>query len=231
MISALSIVVPCLNEAAAIASTLARLQPMRQRGVEIVVVDGGSSDDTPGLAAPFADRVVTAIRGRASQMNAGAAAARGSVLLFLHADCKLPADADRHINNGLAASGRRWGRFDVAFEGHNPCMRVVAFMMNHRSRLTGIATGDQGIFIERDLFLAHGGFPVIPLMEDIALCGRLKANPPLCLPDRIMTSARRWEQRGILRTIWLMWRLRSAYYFGADPAKLASRYDSVRQRN
>ena len=231
MISPLSIVLPCLNEGAGIAATLTALNPLRERGVEVVVVDGGSSDDTPARAAPLADRVITAPRGRASQMNAGADAARGSVLLFLHADCRIPADADRLVIDGLAASVRRWGRFDVAFDGDHPCMRVVACMMNWRSRLTGIATGDQGIFIERALFLAQGGFPVIPLMEDIALCTRLKVlDPPLCLSSRITTSARRWEQRGIFRTILLMWRLRAAYRLGVDPAKLALRYDSVRQR-
>lgn len=231
MSTTLSIVMPCLNEAAGIAATLERLQPLRARGVEVVVVDGGSSDDTMRLATPLADRAIAATRGRAWQMNAGAVVARGGVLLFLHADCRLPAHADHLIIDGLAASGRRWGRFDVAFAGDQPRMRVVACTMNLRSRLTGVATGDQGIFVARELFLAHDGFPLIALMEDVALSKRLKMqHTPLCLTERITTSARRWEQRGVLRTILLMWRLRFAYFAGVDPAKLASRYDSVRSR-
>jgi rSAM/selenodomain-associated transferase 2 len=225
----LSIIVPCLNEAAGIARTLEDLRPLRERGVEVIVVDGGSSDHTLPLAAPLADRAMVAIRGRAAQMNAGAAAARGGVLLFLHADCRLPANADQLIVDGIAKSAKRWGRFDVAFDSALPSMRVVACLMNWRSRLTGIATGDQGMFVTRELFLAHGGFADIPLMEDVALSKRLrKSGPPLCLTARITTSARRWEERGVLHTILLMWRLRFAYFAGVDPAKLAVRYDSVR---
>jgi rSAM/selenodomain-associated transferase 2 len=228
----LSIVMPCLNEAAGIAATLAPLQPLRGRGIEVVVVDGGSSDDTMRLAKPLADRAIVATRGRASQMNAGAAIARGDVLLFLHADCRLPASADHLIIDGLATGAKQWGRFDIAFDGAQPCMRAVAQMMNWRSRLTGIATGDQGIFVTRGLFLAHNGFPDIPLMEDVALSKRLKMqNPPLCLTERITASARRWEEHGVLRTILLMWRLRFAYFVGADPAKLALRYASVHRRD
>ena len=232
MSPALSIVMPCLNEAAGIAATLTRLQPLRARGIEVVVVDGGSSDDTLRLATPLADRAIVAPRGRASQMNAGAAIARGGALLFLHADCTLPAGADRLIIDGLAAGAKHWGRFDVAFDGAHACMRTVACMMNWRSRLTGIATGDQGIFVKRDLFLAHHGFPDIALMEDLALSKRLRIHSaPLCLAERITPSARRWEERGVARTILLMWRLRLQYFFGVDPAKLALRYDSVRSRN
>jgi rSAM/selenodomain-associated transferase 2 len=232
MSAALSIVMPCLNEAAGIAAALGDLQPLRERGVEVVVVDGGSSDDTMRLAKPLADRAIVAPRGRASQMNAGAAIARGCVLLFLHADCRLPASADHLIFDGLAASAKHWGRFDVAFDGAQPFMRAVACMMNWRSRLTGVATGDQGIFVSRELFSAHNGFPDIPLMEDIALSKRLNIqNPPLCLSKRIRVSPRRWEERGLLRTVILMWRLRFAYFVGVDPAKLALHYDSVRHRN
>ena len=228
----LSIVIPCLNEAAGIAAVLARLQPMRERGAEVIGVDGGSSDASAQLAAPFADRVVEAPRGRAAQMNAGAAHAGGDMLLFLHADCLLPAGADILIQDGLAASGKDWGRFDVALDGAHALLRTVAAMMNVRSRLTGIATGDQGLFMRRRLFAAVNGFPPIALMEDIAMSKELKAHgAPLCLNARIIASARRWEERGVLRTIALMWRLRVAYCLGADPARLALRYDAARGRD
>jgi rSAM/selenodomain-associated transferase 2 len=227
--AALSIIIPCLNEAGGIVAALARLQPLRRRGVEVIVVDGGSSDGSVALAATHADRVLAASRGRASQMNAGAAVARGPVLLFLHADCALPADGDRLILDGLQAGGKRWGRFDVSLAGAHPLLGLIAFMMNWRSRLTGIATGDQGIFVTRRLFADAGGFPAIPLMEDIALSKILKSQgAQLCLGARITASGRRWDERGALRTILLMWRLRLAYFLGADPANLALRYDEFR---
>ena len=229
MTPALSIIIPCFNEAAGIQAALERLQPLRARGTEVIAVDGGSSDGSAALAAPLADRVLTAPRGRAAQMNAGAAAARGAVMLFLHADCTLPASADRLIGDGLAASGKLWGRFDVDLDSTRPLLKMVARMMNVRSRWSGIATGDQGIFMTRALFAGIGGFPMIPLMEDIELSKRAKTRAaPLCLRERIVTSARRWEQHGVLRTIALMWRLRLAYFLGADPARLASRYADVR---
>jgi rSAM/selenodomain-associated transferase 2 len=222
----LSIIVPCLNEADGIAATLGALAPVRARGAEVIVVDGGSQDATVARAAPLADAVISAKRGRASQMNAGAARARGEILLFLHADTLLPEAADSLVIDGLQRSRRGWGRFDVAFSGRNPLLRVVAALMNARSRWTGIATGDQAIFVTRSLFTAAGGYPDIPLMEDLALSGRLKHfGPPLCLRHRLTTSGRRWEKRGVLRTTLLMWRLRLAYRLGADPRKLAVRYD------
>ena len=228
----LSIIVPCLNEAAGIVAALDRLQPLRARGAEVVVVDGESTDGSVALAAPLADRILAAPRGRASQMNAGATVARGPVLLFLHADCALPADAERLIVDGLAASGKRWGRFDVRLAGAHPLLKIVAFMMNWRSRLTGIATGDQGLFMTRGLFADAGGFPAIPLMEDIALSKSLKTfGAPLCLRARITASGRRWERHGVARTMLLMWRLRFAYFRGAEPADLAVRYDSAHCRD
>ena len=228
----LSVVIPCLNEAGGIVAALERLQPLRRRGVEVIVVDGGSSDGSVALAAPLADRVLSAPHGRASQMNAGAAVARGGVLLFLHADCTLPADGDRLIVDGLQAGGKHWGRFDVSLDGAHPLLGLIAFMMNWRSRLTGIATGDQGLFVTRGLFAGAGGFPAIPLMEDIALSKILKSqSAPLCLRARITASGRRWNERGVLRTIVLMWRLRLAYFLGAEPADLAVRYDSARGRD
>jgi rSAM/selenodomain-associated transferase 2 len=218
----LTIVMPVLDEAAGIEAALRALSPLRQRGAEVIVVDGGSGDGTLELARPLADRVLSAPRGRATQMNAGAAAARGDVLLFLHADTRLPQDADRLILDGL---GRRvWGRFDIGFDGGG-LLRLVALAMNLRSRLSGIATGDQAMFVTRAAFEEAGGFPPIPLMEDVALSALLKRlSRPLCLSARVTTSGRRWREHGLLRTILLMWRLRLAFYFGADPVPLARAY-------
>jgi rSAM/selenodomain-associated transferase 2 len=221
----LSIIIPCLNEAECIADTLAALGPARRRGAEVIVVDGGSDDGTADRAAPMADAVFSAARGRASQMNAGARRARGEILLFLHADSRPPEAVDGLVIDGLKRASRSWGRFDVSIDGAHPLLRAVERLMNLRSRLTGIATGDQGIFVTRTLFTAAGGFPDIPLMEDVELSKRLKRfGPPLCLRHRIVTSGRRWEKRGVLRTILLMWRLRLAYWLGADPRRLAMRY-------
>jgi rSAM/selenodomain-associated transferase 2 len=221
----LSVVMPCLNEAEQIGETLAGLQQARNRGTEIVVVDGGSHDGTVSLAAAGADVVVSAGRGRARQMNAGATRATGDVLLFLHADSRPPADFDRMVVAALAASARRWGRFDVSIGGAHRLLPVIAAAVNLRSRLTGIATGDQAIFVTRALFEASGGFPDIPLMEDVAFSASLRQlDRPLCLRHRVFTSGRRWEKHGVLRTILLMWRLRLAYALGASPHDLARRY-------
>ena len=221
----LSIIIPCLNEAEVIAATLQALAPLRARGAEVIVVDGGSTDDTAARARPGADLVLSAPRGRALQMNAGAARAGGTILLFLHADSVPPRETDTLIVDGLNRTRRNWGRFDVRIAGSHPLLRVVERAMNLRSRWTGIATGDQGIFVTRSLYTAAGGYPEIPLMEDVALAKRLKRfGAPLCLKHRITTSARRWEKHGVLRTILLMWRLRFAYWLGADPKRLAMRY-------
>jgi rSAM/selenodomain-associated transferase 2 len=221
----ISIIVPALNEAAGIAETLAALGPLRARGHEVIVVDGGSTDGTPDVAAPLADRVVASERGRARQQNAGARAASGGVLLFLHADTRLPKGADDLILRGLDERGRGWGRFDVRLTGRHPMLRVIERMIGARSRATGIATGDQAIFARRGWFRRAGGFPDIPLMEDVALSKALKAlGPPLCLRAHVVTSSRRWEERGVFRTMLLMWRLRLEYWLGADPAELAKRY-------
>jgi rSAM/selenodomain-associated transferase 2 len=225
----ISIIVPALNEADGITAALGALTPLRARGHEVIVVDGDSSDGTAALARAAADRVVPAPRGRANQMNAGAALARGEVLLFLHADTRLPEGADARILQGLAASGRSWGRFDVRIEGENRLLPVIAFLMNLRSRATGIATGDQAIFVRRDAFERAGRFPSLELMEDIALSRSLKrVSRPLCLADKAVTSGRRWERHGVLRTVLLMGWLRLAFFFGAAPAKLARLYDGER---
>lgn len=221
----LSIIIPVLDEGVGVAETLAALSPVRTRGAEIIVVDGGSRDRTVEAARPLADLVITAPRGRGSQMNAGAAAAHGDVLLFLHADTRLPPDADRLALGALAQSNRAWGRFDVTIAGRSPLLGIVAAMMNWRSRLTGIATGDQAMFMTRAAFARAGGFPDIPLMEDIVLSRRLKAiGPPACLAARVTTSGRRWDRDGVVRTIFMMWRLRLAFFLGAEPSRLARQY-------
>ena len=223
----LSIVMPVLNEAAGIAPVLERLAPLRRDGAEIIVVDGGSNDATSSRAAPHCDRVIAAPRGRALQMNAGAAAAKGDVLLFLHADTQLPPDAGRLIDGGLADGRHVWGRFDVRIDGP-PALAIVAAAMNLRSRITGIATGDQAMFVTRAAFERAGGFPEIALMEDVALSARLRRlSWPFCIGAHAVTSGRRWQSRGTLRTILLMWRLRFDYWRGADPKDLARRYGYV----
>jgi rSAM/selenodomain-associated transferase 2 len=226
----ISVIVPVLNEAAGMVAALKALAPMRGRGVEVIVVDGGSTDGTLELAGPLADQMVSAPRGRARQMNAGAAVAHGRTLLFLHADTRLPMNADELVALavGDVLAGRQWGRFDVRIEGRSIWLRVVARMMNLRSRLTGIATGDQAIFVARSAFRAVGGFPDIPLMEDIALSkALLRLSRPVCLAARVTTSGRRWETHGVWRTILFMWWLRLRYFFGADPYRLALEYGYV----
>ena len=220
---ALSIVLPVLDEAAGIAAMFAPLQALRADGVELIVVDGGSRDDTVALAAPLCDRLVGAPRGRASQMNAGAAVAQADRLLFLHADTRLPDGAVATLHAALDTHA--WGRFDVRIDGRHPMLALVAAMMNLRSRLSGIATGDQALFVTRAAFRQVGGFPDLPLMEDIAISRTLKRlGPPACLRARVTTAGRRWETHGVFRTIVLMWRLRAAFALGADPAELARRY-------
>jgi rSAM/selenodomain-associated transferase 2 len=223
----LSIVMPVLNEAGEIEVALQALTPYRRRGVELIVVDGGSSDGTPELARPLADRVLASERGRAVQMNAGVAAAGGDILLFLHADTCLPEDAAATVLDGLAYSGCVWGRFDVRIDGGG-LLGLISLLMNWRSRMTGIATGDQAIFVSRSAFDAAGGFPAIALMEDVALSARLKRlGKPLALQARVTTSPRRWRRHGTLRTVLLMWWLRLEFFLGVDPAKLARAYGHV----
>jgi rSAM/selenodomain-associated transferase 2 len=222
----ISVVVPALNEAGGI---VAALRSAREPGVrEIVVVDGGSSDDTRRLAATAANRVLSSPRGRAVQMNAGAAAASGEVLLFLHADTRLPAGFAAAVLDAIAA-GAIGGRFDVALEGAHRFLPVVAWLMNQRSRLTGISTGDQALFVRREVFERLGGFAPLPLMEDVELTTRLRREGPLAaLRQRVTTSARRWEENGVTRTILLMWALRLAWACGAAPERLARVYRPAR---
>ena len=223
--SCISIILPVLNEETQIVRCLRLLQPWRGLEGELIVVDGGSSDRTVALAEPLADRILVSPKGRALQMNAGAREASGDILWFLHADSVPPADAIQQIRAALANSNRHWGRFDVRLSGRQSLLRVVETLMNLRARWTGIATGDQGVFVRRAAFEQVGGFPAIPLMEDIALSRRLRGRGwPVRLRQRLQTSSRRWERDGILRTILLMWRLRLAYFLGADPARLARSY-------
>lgn len=219
----LSIIIPALNEAAGIAAALTALQPLRARGHEVIVADGGSGDCTVESAQGLADRVLAAPRGRANQMNAGAAAAGGDAFVFLHADTRLPERADALVADAL--SRHRWGRFDVRIDSPHPLLRVVGAMMNFRSRVTGIATGDQAMFALRAAFDEAGGFAPIALMEDVDLSSKLRrGGRPACLREQAATSGRRWERNGVLATIVLMWRLRLAYFFGADPGRLARIY-------
>ena len=218
----LSIILPVLNEAARLPGQLAALSPL---DAEVIVADGGSQDGSPEIAREAGITVVQSEAGRARQMNAGSAVAHGDVLLFLHADTCLPASAVQRIHAALADHRRAWGRFDVRIEGRPRMLRVIAAMMNLRSRLSGIATGDQAMFVRRDAFEAVRGFPDQPLMEDIELSRRLRRiSRPACLRARVITSGRRWEKRGVWRTVILMWRLRWAYWRGVATDELARRY-------
>jgi rSAM/selenodomain-associated transferase 2 len=222
----LSIIIPTLNEAGNVVETLGPLQRFRTWGHEIIVVDGGSRDHTPALCQPFVDQLIDAPPGRARQMNAGAAVARGHVLVFLHADTRLPRTADRAIDKALSRRSRHWGRFDIRLSGRHPLLRVIESAVNARSRLTGISTGDQAIFVRRAAFEEIGGFADIPLMEDIELSRALKGlSRPACTRKKVITSSRRWERQGITRTIVEMWSMRLRFFFGAHPNTLARRYD------
>lgn len=218
-----SIVIPVLNEGLSIETCLSELQDFRDQ-TEIIVVDGGSSDNTYALAVPLADRTIRAERGRAKQMNAGACCAKGDILVFLHADTSMPANALACIS-AHKDDRQFWGRFDIQLTGRHPMLKVVASLMNWRSRLTGIATGDQAIFVSKTLFNAVGGYPEIALMEDISLSAVLKRHSrPVCLTEKVISSARRWENFGVFKTICHMWFLRVRFFFGADPVVLAKLY-------
>ncbi|MGR9106871.1 MAG: TIGR04283 family arsenosugar biosynthesis glycosyltransferase [Gammaproteobacteria bacterium] len=220
----LSVIIPVLNESTLIASTLANLEIQADESVEIIVVDGGSTDRSVELARQTSARVLVKVGGRAIQMNHGAKHARGCCLLFLHADTRLPLDGLKILQQCVARQCV-WGRFDVRLSGRNPLFRLIESGINLRSRLTGMASGDQGIFVMRRVFEQIGGFPNIPLMEDIALSKRLKKiSEPLCLRQKATTSSRRWERHGIVRTILLMWTLRVLFFSGVKPERLARWY-------
>ena len=221
----IAIILPVLNEEAQITVHLKTLQAWRGSDCELIIADGGSADQTVALAQPLADRIIVAPKGRAAQMNAGAAVTQSEILWFLHVDSLPPVEAITLIQAALTDPNRHWGRFDVRLSGAHPALRMVETLMNLRSRLTGIATGDQGIFVRRERFEQVGGYPPIALMEDIALSRLLqRRSPPVCLRPRLTTSSRRWERDGVFRTILLMWRLRLAYFLGANPDQLARIY-------
>ena len=220
----LSVIIPARNEALSLPALLEDLAVLRQVGAELIVVDGGSSDATCALAQGRVDRVIESAAGRARQMNAGAAAARGDYLWFVHADTRVSAGSLQSLLQVLRAQPL-WGRFDVRLSGRSLALRLIGTMINLRSRLTGVASGDQGIFVARAAFEALHGYADIALMEDLELSRRLKRRArPRCLRPPLGTSSRRWEQRGIWRTVLLMWRLRLAYYWGASPDRLAREY-------
>lgn len=219
----ISIIIPTLNEADTLPVTLKSLQALRGEQIEIIIADGGSCDGTLEIACSLADTVLSTHKGRARQMNAGAARANGDVFLFLHADTRLADNATRMIEQHSLP--HQWGRFDVRLSGQHWLLCVIGWLMNRRSCLTGIITGDQGLFVHRTLFEKNGGFPDIPLMEDIAISKKLRrGNPPVCLKSRIIVSARYWEQHGVWRVMFKMWWLRLAYFFGAPAERLAKHY-------
>lgn len=221
----LSVIIPALNEAGCIVDTLQALQSMRQRGHEVILVDGGSTDATRKLGEPLVDRLLESPPGRATQMRAGITVAQGDVFWFLHADTRVSPESDQLILEGLRQTGKAWGRFDVRFPESRGLLCSVPFFMNQRSRLTGIATGDQGIFVSRQAYRESGGIQPISLMEDIALSRSLKRlGRPLALRNSIETSARRWQEYGVLRTILKMWGLRLAYFLGVSPQRLSRFY-------
>ena len=221
----MAIIIPVLNEIEGIEPLLSHLETWRQRGAEIIVVDGGSDDKSDSLIEARGVPLIRSARGRATQMNAGARSSQSPFLIFLHSDTRLPEHADTQVMTHLARSETSWGRFDVCIDGRSGLLPIVGAMMNLRSRLTGIATGDQALFMTRTLFEQVGGFPEQPLMEDVEICKRLKhITPPVCLRDRVVTSGRRWDQRGGWRTIFLMWQLRWAYWRGVPADQLAARY-------
>ncbi|MEW8508595.1 MAG: TIGR04283 family arsenosugar biosynthesis glycosyltransferase [Candidatus Thiodiazotropha sp.] len=220
----ISIILPTLNEGPMLERCLQDLQPLRRDGHELIVVDGGSQWELPRGIESLVDRLLQSPPGRARQMNSGAMKASGEIYWFLHADSRI-SDALVEAIVEAAGPGIFWGRFDVRLSGSHPLFRIIERMMNWRSRLSGIATGDQGIFVDRHLFTRVGGFPEQPLMEDVEISRRLKRIvPPFNLPGPLLTSSRRWESHGILRTILLMWMLRLAYWLGISPRHLARLY-------
>ncbi len=223
----ISIIIPVLNEAKNISNNLSKLQFLRKQ-TELIIVDGGSQDNTTDVCLPLADEIIQSAKGRSIQMNAGAKIASGDILLFLHADTTLPDNSLLLIKKGLSEK-YQWGRFDVELSGNHFMFQVIAFFMNWRSRLTGISTGDQTLFVQKKLFYQAGQFPEIPLMEDIAMCKRLKKHSsPLCLEAKVVTSSRRWQSFGIFRTISLMWWLRLLYFLGCSPESLTQLYSQGR---
>jgi rSAM/selenodomain-associated transferase 2 len=221
----ISIIIPMLNEIDTLADLLDHLLMFKHHDCEIIFVDGGSCDGSAALVEIAGFSIIHSTAGRAHQMNIGAAKATGEVMVFLHADTRLPIDAIQVITHATKDWQHQWGRFDVVITGQSAMLKIVAFMMNCRSRWSSIATGDQAIFIKRSLFICIGGFPEQPLMEDIELCRRLRDNfQPACVREKVFTSGRRWEARGVWRTIFLMWKLRWHYWRGVSADEIAAAY-------
>ena len=221
----LSVIIPVLNEENLVEQFLIKLQPLRENGHELIIVDGGSEDNTCDIAMPFVDKLINTKKGRAKQMNSGAHSASGNILVFLHVDTCFNGDITGIFNK--LPDHFIWGRFDVALSGKAIPFRVIEFFINLRSRISGIATGDQSIFISKDLFRIVGGYPEISLMEDIAISKKLKSYcRPVCLKETVTTSSRRWEENGIFSTIIKMWFLRFKYMIGMNTELLARNYDS-----
>ena len=219
----ISIIIPVLNEEQSVKALLQQLQIYRQQGHEVIVVDGGSHDETVSISKPLADKVIMSESGRARQMNKGVAESTNEVLWFLHADTSIPENVIETIQESL--NKYEWGRFNIKLSGSNFLFRIIENMINIRSCLSCVATGDQGIFIKRNTFDSIGGYPEIPLMEDVALSKKLKTiSQPACIKETLTTSSRRWEKKGIIKTILLMWYLRFLYWIGVTPAKLAKLY-------
>ena len=221
----ISIIIPTFNESHSIKNTLNSLMPLVQEGHELIIVDGGSNDDTVSICKHYTDNVFIAPKGRSSQMNSGAKKASKDTLVFLHADTILPTHAGSLITNALSQSNNKWGHFQVRFNGSRPILRVIEFLMNTRSCITGIVTGDQTIFIRKTLFEKINGYRDIPLMEDIEISKSLKKySKPICMKTSVLTSSRRWETNGYIKTIVLMWKLRLFYFFGVPADKLVKLY-------
>ena len=222
----ISVIIPALNESENISQTLLSTQALRKNGHEVIVVDGGSDDDTCNIASDFTDKLITSQPGRAKQMNRGAQAATGDIYVFLHADTILPEAAEQLIISAISTDQFLWGRFNVRLSGNHILFRAIEFSMNLRSRITGIVTGDQTFCIARKLFDEIHGFPEIQLMEDIAISQKLKKiKRPILLDGTVLTSSRRWEQNGIIKTVLKMWWFRFSFMLGADPLSLARQYD------
>ncbi len=221
----ISIIIPVYNEAVALRQNLPLLQKLRADGHELIVVDGGQHRGDNAEFAHWVDHWLSSAPGRAKQMNAGAGLASGEILLFLHIDTLLPDEGLAGIAEAFQRLGSVWGRFDVRLSGQRRAFRVIEFMINLRSRVSGVATGDQGIFIRRSLFKQLGGFPDIPLMEDVAISKLLRSRAsPVCLRAKVTTSSRRWEKHGVLKTVFLMWKIRALYFFGVSPSTLHGMY-------
>jgi rSAM/selenodomain-associated transferase 2 len=221
----LSIIVPVHDHARSIGAVLHALKPFRDRNAEIIVVDGGSNDDTAMLARPLADQVIRSQHGLARQMNEGAKVANGFIFLFLHPETTLPLDADIQVMYGRSRDTSVWGRFDLRIAGRHMMLPLVARFLNWRSRASGLATGDQAIFVQRETFFRIGGFKPLPVMADIELCQRLKAiSPPICVNSRVTVPGHRYDRDGIWKTLRASTAMRWRYRMGAKPEDLAKRY-------